>query len=186
MKALIGLAVVAALFGIIIVASVIGVNNSAVEQEKGIQAQWDQNRNSYDAFVKTVAETAQVPEMYRDDLRKVYVDAIGARYGKEGSQALFQFIQEKNPDFDSSLYRKIQDVIEAGRRTFENNQKQLIDKKRVYETYLATFPNSLIAGVLGYPRIDLSKYDIMTSNRTEKAFAEKKDEPIELRRSAAQ
>jgi hypothetical protein len=39
----------------------------------------------------------------------------------------------------------------------------------------------LWASLWGYPTIDLAKYDIVTSDRTDKAFDEKKDEEIELR-----
>jgi hypothetical protein len=38
-----------------------------------------------------------------------------------------------------------------------------------------------VASISGFPHIDLSKYDIVTSDRTEKAFTTKKDEAIKLR-----
>ena len=159
---------------------VIGTRNEFVQQEQGIKAQYDQNRNNYDNFVKSVIETAGVAGKYADDLAKVTRAAIEGRYGANGSQAVFQWIQEQNPQVDASIYKKIQQVIEAGRLSFETNQKTLIDKKRVYETMLNQFPGNLVAGMMGFPKIDLDKYGIVTSDRTEKAFETKKDEAIKI------
>jgi len=72
-------------------------------------------------------------------------------------------------------------VIDAGRTSFEAEQKMLLDKKRLYLTDLKSFPTSLVAGFLGFPKIDLSKIDIVTSDRTDEAFKTKKDKPLQLR-----
>lgn len=180
---IIGLVLLAIVFfiGSLFVGSIIGINNELVNQEQIIKAQYDENRNNYDNFFKKVREVSQVPAMYTEDLKKVYDGVISNRYGKDGSQAMFQFIKEHNPNFDASLYKQIQQVIEAGRNDFETNQKMLIDKKRVYETMLNVFPKNILAKILGFPKIDLSKLTIITSDETEKAFQTKKSEPLKLR-----
>jgi|GEM_PF-6924634 len=43
------------------------------------------------------------------------------------------------------------------------------------------FPGTLFAMVLGYPKINLDEYDIVTSQATDDAFRTKKSEPIKLR-----
>ena len=180
-KVLAGLGTVLAILVIFTISSFIGTNNTCVRFEKNIQAQYGQNQNNYDNFWKRVQEVAQVPKMYSDDLKKVYDSAIQGRYGKEGSKAMFNWIQEHNPTFDASLYKQVQQVVEGGRLAFEADQKTLIDKKREYETYIGVFPQNLMVKVLSYPKIDLAKYDIVTSNETQLAFETKRTGAFQVR-----
>lgn len=175
----IGIFIILLIFSFLV--SLITTHNKFIEQEKSIQAQYDQNKNNYDNFFKKVKEVSQVPDMYTNDLKKVYDSTMTGRYGDKGSQAVFQFIREHNPNFDSSLYKQIQQVIEAGRNDFEQNQKMLIDKKRTYETLLTKFPTNFISSILGFPKIDLNKINIVTSDITEQVFNEKKSDPIKIR-----
>jgi hypothetical protein len=179
---MVGLAllIVFVVVGVSLAGWLVGTRNEFIQLEQGVVAQYDQNRNNYDNFVKSVVEVAQVPAMYTEALKKVALAAIQGRYGEKGSQAVFQWIKEQNPTVDVAVFTKVQQVIEAGRLSFETNQKTLIDKKRVYQVQLQQFPGSLVAGLFGFPRIDLSKFDIVTSDRTERAFETKKDEAIRL------
>lgn len=175
------LIIVIAVVGFSVVGAVIGFNNTAVKMENGVKAQYDQNKNNYDNYFKKLKEVAQVPEMYVEDMKKLWDGVMTGRYGKEGSKAMFQWIQERNPKVDASLYKKVQDVIEAGRNSFEADQKMLIDKKREYENLLGVFPNNFLAGFLGFPKINLADYAIVTSGETEEIFKTKKSQPIKLR-----
>jgi len=114
-------------------------------------------------------------------LSAVVVGAMKGRYGEDGSKAVFQFLQEQNPNVNANLYQQIQQVIEAGRNSFEADQKTLLDKKRVYETGLRQFPQTIIATVLGFPKLDMKQIDIITSDETEKAFQAKKTNPIQVK-----
>ncbi len=155
--------------------------SDCIKAEAGIKAQYSENQNNYDNMWKSFREMAQVNNNYADDLKKVFDSAIQSRYGANGSQAAMQWIKEHNPSLDSSTYVKLQAAIEAGRNRFEAEQKQLIDRKREYEVLLGSTAAIFVNPFFGFPRIDLTKYDIVTSDRTTKAFEEKKDDEIKLR-----
>jgi hypothetical protein len=72
-------------------------------------------------------------------------------------------------------------MIEAGRKDFEREQKKLIDLKRQYETMLETFPRGFILKFLGFPKVDLNTFNIVTSEYSNDAFKSGVDKGIKLR-----
>jgi hypothetical protein len=180
MKALAVLGVGVALFAVVVI-GFFNFGNTANQFEIAIKAQYKQNQNNYDNGWKEVMEKAQVPKMYTEQLKDLYKTAMTGRYGDSGSQALFQFLKEQNPSLDASLFRQIQQSIESFRKRFEAEQKSLIAKKQTYETYLyATYAGRFYNMIGGYPRIDLAAYDIVTSDKTQADFENKKAEPLNL------
>jgi hypothetical protein len=105
---------------------------------------------------------------------------MSARYGKDGSKAVWNWLKESNPQLSPALYERVQVVVEGGRRDFSNNQNVLIDMARDYRTYIGKFPNNLICGVLGYPKVDLNQFKPVTSDRTDNAFETKKDAEVNV------
>lgn len=167
--------------GLIISVSAWSWRNTAIDNETTITAQYKDNQNVYDNMWKSFREMAKVPAMYADKLKELYDSAIKSRYGGEGSRAMFQWLKEHNPNLDVSVYTQLQRAIEAGRTKFSASQTTLLDKKRVYERHLRHSFGPLWAGLWGYPTINLDQFDIVTSDRTDKAFDTKKDDEIELR-----
>lgn len=161
--------------------SVVGIWNTAKNHETDIAAQYKQDQNNYDKFWKSITEQAQIKASYAKDLKELYTSTTESRYGKGGSKAVFQFIKEHNPTLDASVYKQLMSSIEGGRIDFEAQQKSLIDRKRVYEReILNPAVTGLIAHTMGFPKIDLKQFDIITSEETEQAFASKKAAPLKI------
>lgn len=156
-------------------------SNEANRQENGITAAYSNNQNVYDNGWKTVIEKAQVPAEYTNQLRSLYTDALKGRYGATGSKALFQFIKEQNPTIDVSVYRDLQQSVESFHLQFQQAQTELVSRRQVYNNYLtATFTGRIYNFIGHYPHIDLSKYDIVTSEKTQQDFDSKKAGPLKL------
>lgn len=161
--------------------SYISAYNTANRMERSIVATDENNRNILAQYGNRVAEAAQIPAMQRDDLTAVVTAALEGRYGEDGSRAVFQFIQEQNPQIDSTVYIQLQRMIEAGRIEFAAAQTKLVDQKRIYETSLGSFWQGTWMSVAGYPRIDLDEYQIVSTARADAAFDTGIEEPIQLR-----
>ena len=129
------------------VMTVIGSMNQIAETRRGIQAAYKNAQNVNSSYVGKLQETAQIPDKYAADLSKVYSATMEGRYGKDGSKAMFNWIQEHNPNFDSSLYQKLQTIIDEGRSNFEQSQMLVIDRVESGRQLLHTYPGGWFIGV---------------------------------------
>lgn len=170
---------VVALFGI---TSYISYGNTAANAENGIKAKYADNENVYANGTQKVIEIAQVPAMYVDDLSRLTKDAIGGRYGADGSKAVFQMLREQNPQLDSKMYVKIQQVIEAFRDEFKNNQTALLDRCRVYDNMRDYAWSGFWLRMNGFPKKDIDKMcTIVSTAKARQTFETKTDTGIQLR-----
>lgn len=171
--------------------------NRSVELEAAIEAQYQSNQNAYDKMWKTIRETAQVPDKYKDDFKELLVTEVPAKYGKEGSKAMFQWFQDRDLKLPQELYSQVQNVIEGNRTSFQNSQDRILDQQRAYRTHLGRFGHGFLANMGGFPRavtgthapasdtdgdgrMTVFDYEIVTSGRTADAFATGQDEEIDV------
>ena len=153
---------------------------NAIEQQ--LISQKENNRNKLAQYGQKVMEVAQVPDMYKKDMVELTTAAIQGRYGADGSKATFQFIKEQNPTLDPGMYKQIQQVIEAGRNDFQAGQTAMIDVRRQYQTALGTVWFGMWMRFAGYPKVNLADFDIVSTDRADNAFKNKKEDgPIKLR-----
>lgn len=180
-----GLAIIGVVAALLIglASNVIGIANYGNRAEKQIVAEHKNLENILGQYSIKVAEAAQVPDMYKSDMKEVVEAALKGRYGANGSTAVFQWLKEDNSPakLDSALYAKIQQIIEAGRNEFQNNQTRFIDIKRVYETNLGYVWTGTVLGIFGYPRINLDDYQITTTDAAATALKTGRDQPLQLR-----
>lgn len=179
---LIGLGIVGVIV-ILAVSSYISAHNSGVNFETQITASYENLQNILGQYSTKVAEAAQVPAAMRDDLKEVMQSSLSARYGADGSKATVQWIKENYPGkVDPQLYRQIEQIIEAGRDKFQNEQTVFIDLKRGYNAQLGYFWSGLWLKIAGYPKIDLDKFKTVTSAHAQEAFKTGVEQPITLRK----
>ena len=172
--------VVVAVLGAILVMSYISAANFGNRTEMTLKAKMEDNENIYANGTQAIMEIAQVPAMYKNDLLEIVKADIQGRYGPNGSQATFQFLNERNIPIDQSMYKAIQQQILAFRGKFEIAQREMLDQRRAYETALGTFPKSMFLSMAGYPKLDLSKYTIVTTDKARQTFETKRDSGIQL------
>lgn len=166
---------------LVAVPSYISAANYGNRTENALKAKMEDNENIYANGTQKVMEIAQVPTMYKNDLKEIVTAAIQGRYGENGSQATFQWLKEQNPGLDSAMYVKIQQVIESFRDEFKNAQTQMLDQRRSYENALGYVWQGFWLNMAGYPKIDLSKYTIVTTDKARQTFETKRDSGIQLR-----
>lgn len=174
--------VILALIALIVFGSYVNAFNYGNRMDNLIQAQYKQAENVLAQYSQRIQEIVQVPTMYKDDMKEIINSTMRGRYGQDGSKAVFQFIKEHNLSFDSSLYKSIQQNIEAGRKDFEFENKKLIDITNEYKTASGLFYRGFWLRCAGFPRIDLEKFRPITNSYAKEAFEKGyEDKPIKLR-----
>ena len=149
----------------------IGTYNNLVGQEEGIKATYNDMQNVHVSIFNQMKSQGLAAEKYGNMVIQALQVGMEGRYGQNGSQAAFQWIQEQNPTIDSKIMDKLQVAIEAGYNKFEAVQRTKIDKLRIYNQNLRTFPSNLAATLMGFPKIDLQKYGATISTaETKKTF----------------
>lgn len=169
---------------------VIGAYANAVafgaQSERQIEATWENNKNILGQYTTKVNEVIQLPQMQQQALSQVLRDAFGQN-GRSGNQAAMQWIKEAYPGtLDNSMYNRILTIIDAGRTDFQENQKTLIDQKRVYQTNLDYVFKGGMLRLAGYPKADLSKYNVVISSQAAKAFETGIDDGVKFAPTPAQ
>lgn len=174
-----GLVATLALIGVV---SYISAANYGNRAEKQLDAVWTDNQNVLAQYTLKVQEAAQIPEMYKNDLKEVVTAALQGRYGPDGSKGVFQWLKEANIPFDNKVYTKMMQIIEAGRNDFQKEQTRMIDVKRSYETELGYVWRGFWLRMAGYPKLDLAKYKPVLAADTARAFETGQQAPLQLRK----
>lgn len=175
----------AGLFLVLLIAcgvSYITANDYGSTVESSLRASRDNNKNILAQYEQKIFESVQVPEMYKKDFAEVIKSDVEGRYGKAGSTATMQWIKERELPFDSGLYKKIQQLIESGRKDFEAGQTKMIDIRRGYETQQGYFWRGFWLRAAGFPKVNMADYQPVITGRVESTFATGKEAgPLKLR-----
>lgn len=160
---------------VILIGSTWSGRNRAYKLENKVKAQYASNQSEYDNMWKKFKELTQVTSLQAEQFKSVYTDLIAGR--NQDANLLFKSIREDNPKLDASVYKQLQTEISAGRNTFQNSQKKIIDLVREYNDYVGTSPLMML---IGRNELDQNDYFI-TSFETKDAFNSKEAEEIKLK-----
>jgi len=174
-KIAIGLAV-ALVVGLIWFTTSISYKNQEVALRTQAEACQQANEARYDEVWKSIKQIANVTDKYAADFKAVYVGMMEGRYSADkGSNPMFKMINEANPSFDSAMYTKLADTINAQRSGFTRDQKRLIDIKREHDLLLQSIPSKWF--LKGVEPLEIA---IVTSTKTKEAFKTGIDDDVTL------
>ena len=161
----------------------VSANNSANRMEQGIKASHEQGKNVLGQYAPRLREALGVTKIQAAAVADVITKANESRYGKEGSGATMQWIQEQNPNLDQSNYGRVINLIEAGRNDFQRAQTDKIDRIRAYDTALGNMPGSFFYRLAGYPTpayVSANYGKLVISGHADEAFTTGRDDGVNL------
>ena len=128
---IVGGAIAAIILTVIVVCGIsyISANNYGVATEARLKAAKDNVGVVMTQYEQKLLEAAQVPDMYKNDFKELIKEDIQGRYGKDGSKAMFQWIQERQMQPDAGLYKKLMQITSAGRTDIDRAQKVMVDQR---------------------------------------------------------
>ena len=173
-----GLIITLAVIGVVLVTifSIVGMFISYSNQEAilrtTIEAKLKDNTSEFDNMIKKISQVAQVSEKQLATLKDIFVSYADARTPKSENQ-LMTWVKESVPNVDTSTLNNLQNIIVGSRDSWTMRQKELVDLSREHTKLLRIFPSSFVLSILGRKEVPIT---IITSSRTDKAFATGKDD----------
>lgn len=169
-----------------VVVSYISASNTGATMEANIEALNSDSENVLSSVTTNIKEQAGIVNVYAQDFQDSLAAAMSGRYGAEGSKATMQWIKEQNPTLDSSVYAKVQDIINGGRKEFQISQSRKIESCRDYQKRLNFVIGGAFLRFAGYPKIDLKDVcKVVSDSHSRKAFETGLNEPVSFSRSSS-
>lgn len=169
-----------ALIALILIGMYISYNNQEIRLRKEAEAQKGKVETVHDTMWKVIKQKAGVTEEYRDTFEKVFPEIIAGRYS-QGDGSAMKWIQESNPEFDTSLYKDLMQAIEVQRMYFNQAQTRMLDIIRQRETLLETIPACFF--ISNKSKID---YTIVSSTSTKATMQTGIDDDVDLFKKKAE
>ena len=149
-------------------------NNAEIRLRKEAYAQKDKVEGVYDKMWKVIQQKAEVSNEYKEAFKEIYPELIAGRYSNGGG-GFMMWIQENNPNFDTSLYKDLMSAIEVYRTEFQKSQERMIDIIRERETLITVFPSRWF--ITNKEPID---YTVISSTRSKQTMENGLDDEVDL------
>ena len=166
--------IIVGFFVVLLIGMYFSYNNKEIALRKESEAQKGKIESVHDTMWKIIKQKAQVSEKYKDAFEKIYPDLIRGRYANDQG-SMMNWIQEQNPNFDTSLYRDLSQAIEIQRTIFSNVQQRMLDILRERETLIESIPAKFF--ISNKTKID---YEVISSTNTKTIMETRIDDDINL------
>lgn len=151
-------------------------NNRALALRKEADAQRGKIEGVHDKMWKVIKQKAEVSEEYRKEFDKIYPEIIAGRYANDSGSGM-KWIQEANPEFDTSLYLDLMQAIEIQRSHFATAQERMLDIIRQHETLCASMPATWFINATNKQKIE---YEIISSTKTKTILETGLDDDVDV------
>ena len=122
---------------------------------------------------KVIKQKAEVSDKYRETFERVYPEIIAGRYS-DGSSAM-KWIQEANPNFDTSLYNDLMQAIEIQRTHLHNAQTRMLDVIRERASLIESYPSRWF--ITNKSEIE---YEVISSTKTHNVVETRIDDDVDV------
>ena len=148
-------------------------NNKEIYLRKEADAQRKKIESTHDKMWKVIKQKAEVSDKYRETFERVYPEIIAGRYS-DGSSAM-KWIQEANPDFDTSLYNDLMQAIEIQRTHLHNAQSRMLDVIRERASLIESYPSRWF--ITNKSEIE---YEVISSTKTHNVVETRVDDDVDV------
>lgn len=125
--------------GVLLAGTYFSVNNEEKQLRNLAEAQRGKIETQYDAMWKIIQQKAKVTDEYKESFKDIFVGIIDGRYS-QGDGSLMKWIQESNPNFDSTMYKDLMATIDIKRTEFMNTQNRMLDIIREHKNLCMIAP----------------------------------------------
>ncbi len=135
-----------------------------VDLRNSLMAKQKTNEASFDTMFRILKDKAGIATKDREDFKALWPDLIGKRYENDKT-VLMKWIQERNPQWDSSLFKDLMVSVEAERKRFLRDQEELARLKKEHDNVI----DGPISGffVSGKSKVEIT---IVTGKDAQEAF----------------
>ena len=148
-------------------------NNKEIYLRKEADAQRKKIESTHDKMWKVIKQKAEVSDKYRETFERVYPEIIAGRYS-DGSSAM-KWIQEANPNFDTSLYNDLMQAIEIQRTHLHNAQTRMLDVIRERASLIESYPSRWF--ITNKSEIE---YEVISSTKTHNVVQTRVDDDVNV------
>ena len=148
-------------------------NNKEIYLRKEADAQRKKIESTHDKMWKVIKQKAEVSDKYRETFERVYPEIIAGRYS-DGSSAM-KWIQEANPNFDTSLYNDLMQAIEIQRTHLHNAQTRMLDVILERASLIESYPSRWF--ITNKSEIE---YEVISSTKTHNVVETRVDDDVDV------